>query len=193
MRAPVSATATKSSSCDSATPLAKASPSRTTSTAPSVPSRSSRPVRVFWTKSSFHCSMPNFVEESENQTVPSEAIAALLQNRIGRPATRSVTASTAPVRGVDAEQAAVRVADQQPAVEVDLDAERAAPVCATRSIRWPSWADPEDAAVLGAGEDGALVAAAACRRRRPRRRARGRGSPGTARRVELAIGRHARR
>ena len=70
--------------------------------------------------------MPNCVEESENQTVPSEAMAALLQNTIRSPSTLSATASTAPVRGVDAQQPAVGVADQQPAVEVDLDAERAA-------------------------------------------------------------------
>ena len=46
------------SSAASATPLAKASPSRTTSTVPSGSRRSSRPVRVSSTKSSFHCSIP---------------------------------------------------------------------------------------------------------------------------------------
>ena len=39
------------------------------------------------------------VEESENQTVPSVAIAALLQNPIGVPSTSVVSTSTDPPRG----------------------------------------------------------------------------------------------
>ena len=58
--------------------------------------------------------------------MPSEAIAALLQNTIGRRRTRSATASTAPVAGSTRSTPAVGVADQQPAVEVELEPERAA-------------------------------------------------------------------
>ena len=62
----------------------------------SVPSLSKRPVRVFCAKSSFHLSRPYFVDESENHTVPSLAMAALLQNAIFSPATLSMTCSTSP-------------------------------------------------------------------------------------------------
>ena len=57
VRRAVSATQTNDSSADSATPLAKASPSRCTSTVPSARRHSSRPVRVFSTKSAFHFSI----------------------------------------------------------------------------------------------------------------------------------------
>ncbi len=55
-------------------------------------------MRVFCTKSRFQSAMPYLVEESENHTVPSEAMAALLQNRIGvRRRSQPVTASIAPL------------------------------------------------------------------------------------------------
>ena len=43
-------------------------------------------------------SMPYDVEESENQTVPSDAIAALLQKTMRTPSTLSATVSTPPER-----------------------------------------------------------------------------------------------
>ena len=102
---------------------------------------------------------PYFVEESENHTVPSAAIAALLQTTIRTPSTLSATASTAAGAGVDAEQPAVRVADQQPPVEIDLDAERAAGGLGDPVDLGAVGADPPDRAVLGAGEDRPLVRA----------------------------------
>ena len=92
-----------------------------------------------WTKSSFHFSMPNLVEESENQTVPSEAIAALLQNSICLPATLSVTGSTAPV--AVSMRSTPRCASQtssRPSGSISRPSGRP-PVWATRSIRRPSW------------------------------------------------------
>ena len=159
VRAPVSATATKDSSPLSATPLAKASPSRTTSGLPPGRRRSRRPVRVSWTKSSFQRSRPYRVEESENHTVPSvrdrRVVAEDHRGAVDPVGDRLDAAA----RGVDAEHAAAGVADQQPAVEVELEAER--PAAGVRdAVDAPAVvADPEDAAVLGAGEDGALVAA----------------------------------
>ena len=61
--------------------------------------------------------------------------------------------------GVDAEQPAVGVADQQPPVEVDLDAERAAAGLGDPVDLGAVGADPPDRAVLGAGEDRPLVRA----------------------------------
>ena len=95
---PVSATTTKEESAPAATPLAKHSPSNTTSGSDSpTPSRNSRPVRVSSMRSDFHSSMPHLALESENQIVPSAVIAALLQKRIRRPSTESARTSTAPV------------------------------------------------------------------------------------------------
>ena len=121
--------------------------------------RSSRPVLVFWTKSDFQSSSTYFCEESENHTVPSPAIAALLHTSIRTPSTLSATASTPARAGVDAEQPAVRVADQEPPVEVDLDPERAAGGLGDPVDPGPVGADPPDRAVLGAGEDRPLVRA----------------------------------
>ena len=58
--------------------------------------------------------------------MPSAATAALLQKTIRTPSTLSATRLDRAGAGVDAEQPAVGVADEQPAVEVELDAERAA-------------------------------------------------------------------
>ena len=97
------------------------------------------------------------MEESENQTVPSEATAALLQKTIRRPCDRVRDRLDRAGGGVDPEHAAAGVADQQPTVEVDLDAERPAARVRDRVEPAPVVRDPEDAAVLGAGEDRALV------------------------------------
>ena len=83
--------------------------------------------------------MPNFVEESENQIVPSEAIAALLQKTIFLPATLSVTGSTAPV--AVSTRSTPRWASQtssRPSGSISRPSGRP-PVWATRSIRRPSW------------------------------------------------------
>ena len=70
------------------------------------------------------------------------------------------------------------VADQQPAVAAELDAERTSAGVGDPAIRAAVGRDPRDAAVLGAGEDRARRR----RRRRPRRRSRapGRWSAGAA-------------
>ena len=101
--------------------------------------------------------MPNFVEESENQTVPSEAMAALLQNFIGVPATRSVTASTAPL--AVSTRSRPRWASQTSSRPSRSISSPSGPPGGVRDPvdLLPSWADPEDRAVLGAGEDRALV------------------------------------
>ena len=123
--------------------------------------------------------MPYFVEESENQTVPSEATAALLQNTMRRPATASVDRLDRTGGGVDPQHAAVGVADQQPPVEVDLDAERPAAGVGDPVEPAAVVGDPEDAAVLGAGEDRALVATVGADHDVLGAGGRGRGSPGS--------------
>ena len=87
--------------------------------------------------------------------------------------------------GVIAQQARVRVGDQQPVLAVELDAERAAAGVADAVEPPPVVGDPEDAAVLGAGEDRTLVRPA-CRPRRPRRRQPGTGI--TSKRMRPNIG-----
>ncbi len=95
---PDSATATYDSSAASATPLAKSSPSRTVVVVPSRSRRSNRPDFVAMTMSLRQFSSPYDVDESENQTVPSDAIAALLQKTMRTPSTLSATVSTPPER-----------------------------------------------------------------------------------------------
>ena len=113
-----SATATKSSRRGERDAVGEPEPvERRPRSVPSGSRRSSRPVRVSWTKSSFHRSMPNCFEESENQTVPSEAMAALLQKTIRTPATLSASASMPPVAGSTRSRPLRGVADQQPTVE----------------------------------------------------------------------------
>ena len=91
--------------------------------------------------------------------MPSAATAALLQNTMRSTGDGVGHALDRTGRGVHPEHAAVGVADEQPAVEVDLDAERPAAGVGD-AVELPAVVgDPEDAAVLGAGEDRALVAA----------------------------------
>ena len=89
--------------------------------------------------------------------VAAAVTAALLQTRMGRPSASVASVSSAPVVRVEREQAVLRVADQQPAVGQQLETQRPSagvpdPPIACRS----SWMDPEDRAVLGAGEHPAL-------------------------------------
>ena len=106
--------------------------------------------------------MPYFVEESLNHTVPSAAIAALLQNRIGDAVDR-VGHAPRPRRCGCRRAARPRWASQtssRPSRSISMPSGRP-PVWAIRSTLRPVVADPEDAAVLGAGEDRALVGAGA--------------------------------
>ena len=89
--------------------------------------------------------------------MPSPATAALLQNTMGTPATRSVTGSIAPVRvSTRSRPFFASQTRSRPSRSISSPSGRP-PVWATRSIRRPSWDDPPERAVLGAGEDGALV------------------------------------
>ncbi len=82
--------------------------------------------------------------------MPSPAIAALLQNTIGTPATWSVTVLDRAGPGVDPQQPLLRVAHQEPAVEVDLEAERAAAGVGDLVDPAPVVGHPPERAVRGA-------------------------------------------
>ena len=159
VRAPDSATATYDSSFASATPLAKASPSRTVVIVPSR-SQAEQPAG------------PRGLDE-----VDLPVLDAVLRGGVGEPDRAvgrdgGVVAEDHPYAvdavghcldpagaGVDAEQPAMRVADQEPPVGIDLDAERAAGGLGDPVDLGAVGADPPDRAVLGAGEDRPLVRA----------------------------------
>ena len=93
-------------------------------------------------------SMPKRREESEKYTVPSAATAAFvaeLHRRPGDPVQQHL--DPAPF-GVDREQAAPRVADQQPAVAEQLDAERPPAGVGDHANRPALRVDPQQPAVL---------------------------------------------
>ena len=124
--AAVSATQTNDSSIGSATPLAKASPSRCTSTVPSA-RRQQQPAG------------PGVLDEvglplldrvdGAGVGEPDVAVGGdrgvVAEHHPVRRRPRSTSRSTTPVRGAHREQAGVGVGDQQPVVDVELDAERA--------------------------------------------------------------------
>ena len=139
VHAPDSATATYDSSAASATPLAKSRPSSTTVSVPSGSSRSSRPVRVASAMSLRQADRWCTVELSENHTVPSPAIAALLQHFIGTPATLSTIVSTAPVRGsTSCSPTSGLQTTSRPSGRCSMPRGRP-PTSATRSTLAPSW------------------------------------------------------
>ena len=126
---------------------------------PSASRRSSRPVRVSSTKSDFQFSRPYDVDESENHTVPSARDRGVVAEDHAYAVDAVGHRLDAAGAGVDAEQPSMSVADQEPPVGIDLEAERAAGGLGDPVDLGAVGADPPDRAVPGAGEHRPLVRA----------------------------------